>query len=156
MAGVCRYCGASQVEGARFCIMCGAPLMTENSRQNSAVSNDMGVYQRDEAPVYSENTVAFDRANAENTYNVNAQPPKPVPERKFDPAALVLAVINFVMGFSIVGALFGGAGIYIAYKAKNALLDEDHATYNKISVIIGIVGIVLSVLVIVAAAVKLN
>ena len=74
--------------------------------------------------------------------------PYNAPPRPFKTEALLLVIFNFVLGCTCVGIIFGIAGIVFALMAKKARLDADADVYNKISVILSVIGLVLSVLVV--------
>ena len=65
---------------------------------------------------------------------------------------LVFSIINLILGCcSCTGFIFGGAGLAFVMMAKSAKTDGDAENYNKISMILNIIGVVLTVIVIVAA-----
>ncbi len=63
---------------------------------------------------------------------------------------MVLAIVNLVLACSCVGIPFGVAGIMFTMTAKNAPTDEEAQKNERIALVLGIVGIVLSVLLYVA------
>ena len=92
--------------------------------------------------------------NGYNQYGVPYNPnvvPKP-PKKEINIGLLVFSIINLILGCcSCTGFIFGGAGLAFAMMAKNAKTDGDTENYNKISMILNIIGVILTVIVIVAA-----
>ena len=83
-------------------------------------------------------------------YNPNAVPQPP--KKEINIGLLVFSIINLILGCcSCTGFIFGGAGLAFAMMAKNAKTDGDTENYNKISMILNIIGVILTVIVIVAA-----
>ncbi len=83
-------------------------------------------------------------------YNPNATPQQP--KKEMNIGLLVFSIINLILGCcSCTGFIFGGAGLAFVMMAKNAKTDGDTDNYNKISMILNIIGVVLTAIVIVAA-----
>ena len=88
--------------------------------------------------------------------NTGVNPPKPYegytrtvekvvkkPKRAANANMLVFAVINMVFGCcTLTGIIFGIAAMIFVMMAKSALTDEDAAKYNKIALILNVIGII--------------
>ena len=251
MAGVCKLCGAPYQDGAKFCVECGAVLISrvgenentekaEEQKENAveveniaetavenventpaqapeegnnvsetAVSNTYGAANADNptaynnpysAPYgnqnaapnggnpysnpYTNNPYGGANYNAPNgnnpygganynapnggtpygynpgapngynqygvPYNPNAVPQQP--KKPINIGLLVFSIINLILGCcSCTGFIFGGAGLAFVMMAKDAKTDGDTENYNKISMILNIIGVILTVIVIIAA-----
>ena len=228
MAGVCKLCGAPYQDGAKFCVECGAVLISrvgenentekaEEQKENAveveniaetAVENvgNTPAQAPEDGNTVSKTTVSntYGAANADNPtaynnpystpygnqnatpnggnpysnpytnnpyggapygynpgapngynqygvpYNPNAVPKQP--EKPMNIGLLVFSIINLILGCcSCTGFIFGGAGLAFTMMAKNAKTDGDTENYNKISMILNIIGVILTVIVIIAA-----
>ena len=243
MAGVCKLCGAPYQDGAKFCVECGAVLISrigeneatvkadeqkenavevennaqtavetvENTISTNSPENENAVLETNVSETYVSNTYGAANADIPTAYtnpyaNQNATPnggnpysnpygganynapngntpygggnynapygqnpgapngynqygvpynpnvvPQP-PKKEINIGLLVFSIINLILGCcSCTGFIFGGAGLAFAMMAKNAKTDGDTENYNKISMILNIIGVILTVIVIVAA-----
>ena len=92
--------------------------------------------------------------NGVNPYGVpyNPNAPQMQPQRKLNIGMLVFSIINIILGCcGCTGIIFGGAGLAFTMMAKNAKTDGDAANYNKIALILNIIGVITTILVFVAA-----
>ena len=92
--------------------------------------------------------------NGVNPYGVpyNPNAPQMQPQRTLNIGMLVFSIINIILGCcGCTGIIFGGAGLAFTMMAKNAKTDGDAANYNKIALILNIIGVITTILVFVAA-----
>jgi len=73
------------------------------------------------------------------------------PTRPVNIGMLVFSIINLIIGFcTCTGFIFGGAGLAFTLMAKSAQRDEDAKRNDRVALVLNIVGVVISILMIVA------